>query len=327
MTKQLHLEIIGTGAYLPEQRVPNSFFTGRVLNVYDVDGNITDTRTLTEDGIFETTGIRERRKARADQAPSDLGFLAAKKALDDSGIRADTITGIVMASVTEDENFPNGAGKIQRQLGIRGCFAYDMGNACAGFPEALAQVNARVLRRPGNYLVVAAECLTNMVDYNDINSTLFGDGAGAVVLTPTEGPRGIVAEYSVSDPFDGKDRHIFRDKKRIMRMPFGKAVLREAKSQMVKSAVTLKEELGWQRADVYIPHQANVRITQGIANKVKADGAVVYSIIDRVGNMSSAGAAIALNKALRSGVIKPGHKVIITAFGSGEVTSAVAHQF
>src|SRR3989344_4370812 len=192
----LHLEIAGTGSYLPEEIIPNEFFTNRLLNQYDSNEQIENKKTLTSEEIVKVTGIKERRKSKPEEYPSDMGFQAAVRAIEVSGIKADSLVGIVLASVTEDVDFPSGACKIQKNLDVKNCFAYDVANACAGFPEALAQANSRVLKVPGNYLVIAAECLTKMTDYDDINSTLFGDGAGAAVLTPTEEQRGILAEYS-----------------------------------------------------------------------------------------------------------------------------------
>lgn len=328
MANQLHLEIIGTGSYLPPEIISNSYFLNRPLRKYDVKGEIIEERTfITEEEIIERTGIKERRKARPDQSPSDLGYIAAKRAIENSGIRTDTITGIILASVTENINFPSGACKIQKQLEIKNCFAYDIANACAGFPEALSQANARVATRPGNYLVIASECLTQIVDYHGINSTLFGDGAGAAVLTPTESERGIRAEYSICNPHEGRDKRIFRDKENFLRMPEGNLVLKSAIRNMVKSAKEIKKQLGWERADVYIPHQANIRIIEGVAERVKKDGAIIFNNIEKVGNMSAATCAVGLNEALRTGTIKQGHKVIITSFGGGEVTAAVAIQF
>lgn len=328
----LRLQIAGTGSYLPETVIPNSYFVGRPLNKYDLDGNLVESKILTDEGIVRVTGIRERRRSNPGTMSSDLGYIAAERAMADAGVDPDSLVGIIFSTVTEDKNFPNGAAKIQKRLGAKNCFAYDMANACAGFPEALMQANSRVLRRPGNYLVVAAECLWNMVDEDDVNSTLFGEGAGAVVLKPTYGPAGFVAEYSISNPFDGKDSHIFRDKKRIMRMPDGDPVMKSAVREMVKSVEELKRLAGWNCADLIIPHQANIRIIEPIARRVGKDGTKVFVNIERYGNMSTATTAIGLDEARKQGLIIPssdtanGTRVILTAFGASETTSAVAYQ-
>lgn len=334
-----HLEIIGTGSYLPSRVVKTAEFVGRDLWAYDSLGKrVGDARRLTEEDIFRLTGIRERRKSDADEWPSDMGYIASKRALEKANVSADSLVGIIVATVSERDNFPSAAVKIQHKLSAKNVeIAYDMQNACAGFPLALTNANALSRDYRGNWLVVASECLTKVNDYTDINCHLFGDGAGAVVLQPTVVNKGILAGYSRSEPFDtegltGKDM-IFRDPiAKCIRMPNGAAVLKKAVSSMVDSARTLKEKLGWERADVYIPHQANERIIAGVEKRIALDGALVYRTVERYGNMSSATCPVALDEAIRDGVVRvsndgTGSKVIITSFGAGLVTSAVAVQF
>jgi len=336
---QLHLKVAGTGSYLPDEIIPTEFFANRTLNTYDEKGNLIKESSFKTEEIIKRTGIKERRRSETYEFPSDMGYKAAVEAIERSGITVDSLTGIILATVTEDSNFPSGACKIQRMLGARNCLAYDIANACASFPEALAQANARVLRRPGNYLVIASETLTKMTDYGttdqqgneirapDVNSTLFGDGAGATVLTPTEEPIGIFAEYSASDPFDGKECYIFRDEKRFLRMPKGKAVMKEAIREMTKAAKNIKSQIGWERADVYLPHQANIRIINGVAKELEDDGAKVFINVDKYGNMSGATCAIGLHECLEESVINPGSKVVIMSVGAGLANSAVGIQF
>lgn len=327
-----HLKIAGTGRYLPKTILTNEYFEFlERLNQYDRDNNIIKTlegsTKITSQKIIEITGIKERRKSAPNEFPSDMGYKAAEIAIEKSGINVDSLVGIIVATVTEDTNFPSAAVKIQKYLGAKNCFAYDIANACAGFPEALAQANSRVSTRPGNYLVISSECLTKMTDYTDLNSTLFGDGAGAAVLIPTEEPVGILADYSKSNPFDDHDIFIFRDSKRTLRMPEGQSVMKEAVRCMLESARCLKEKIGWERADIYIPHQANGRILDAIEKRVSSEGSFVYKNIERYGNMSSATCAVALDEAIEKEIIKEGSKVIITSFGAGLVTAAVAIQF
>ena len=337
MVEGLHLEIAGTGAYLPEQVRGNDYFLGRTLLKFDSDNRVVGSKFMgdEEKDIVRVTGIRERRVPASGETSSVMGYKAALTALENSGVKADSIVGIVMASVSEQRNVPSGACKIQRDLGIKRCFTYDMQNACAGYPEALAQVNARVLKRPGNYMVVASEDLIRMTD-DDINSTLFGAGAGAVVLTPTEGPRGILAEYSLSNPFEGRDKLIFRSLDDKIRMPEGHPVYKQAIEEMLGAVNDLKRQLGWDCADVVVPHQANSRIIDKIAER-SPQGVVVCKYIEKIANVSSATCAISLDMALRDGTIKRssyegsvlkfGSRVIVVAFGGGTVTSGVAIQF
>ena len=324
------LRIAGTGSYLPDEIIGNDFFAGRAMRKYSSSGGVLEEKIIDPEKIFDLTGIRERRKARADEHPSDMGYVAAVRAIEKAGVDAGSIVGIYLASVSESCNFPNGATKIQRKLGIRGsCSSCDVVNACAGFTEALMQARARNFTRKGNYLVVASERLTNLIDYTDINATLFGDGAGAALLVPCDDNQGIVGEYSITEPHDGNDMLIFRDKQGFLRMPEGGTVLRKAVRGMITAAEEIKNGLGWTHADVYIPHQANARIIQGVekAVKEKSPESIVYSTIHKYGNMSSATCAIALDEALRDGTIEEGDKVIVASFGSGLVTSAVGIQF
>jgi 3-oxoacyl-[acyl-carrier-protein] synthase III len=191
-------------------------------------------------------------------------------------------------------------------------------------------VNAHARDLPGTWLAVASEALTKINDYTDISSHLFGDGAGAVVLrTQMVDDRGeLLAGYSKSEPFNSQSRMIFRDSiANCIRMPDGSAVLKRAVDSMVESAVELKKECNWDRADIYIPHQANERIIAGVEKKLRDDGAIVYRNIAKYGNMSAATCVVALDEAVRDGTIKEGSRVILTSFGAGLVTSAVAIQF
>jgi 3-oxoacyl-[acyl-carrier-protein] synthase III len=323
----VRLKVVGTGRYLPENVVDNGFFVGRELNIYDFEGKVIDSKSRTGEQIFGTTGIKERRRANDYEEPSDMGYKAAVKAIEKSGLKVDSLTGIISCSVSERSNYPNVAGKIQKKIGARNCFAKNIEYACAGFPEALAEVNSRVLRRPGNYLVVAVEKMSSMTDYSDLNSTLFGDGAGAAFLEMTEEDKGIMAEYSINDPFNKKDGYIFRDYKGFCRMPEGSRVLKLAVRGMLDAAKNLKEKAGWEFADVYVPHQANGRILDGIVKGVEKEGAIVFRNIEKYGNMSSATCAVALDEALEQGIITEGKKVIVASVGSGIVTSGVAIQF
>ncbi len=330
MSSLRNLSIIGAGSYLPETVVRTEQFEGVPMWAYDKKGNrVGNSRVFTAEKLLDLTGIYERRKARNDQWPSDLGYIASSRALEMAGVSPESLDGIVVATVSERDNFPSAAIKIQEKLGARNVrVAYDLQNACAGFPTALTTANALSRDSDGNWLVVASETLTRVNDYTDINSHLFGDGAGAVVLTPKKGIGQIVRTYSRSEPFDDNNQMIFRDSKaNCIRMPDGGAVLKKAVASMVDSAVQLKAECGWDRADVYIPHQANERIIAGVEKKLSGDGAIVYRNISQYGNMSAATCAVALDEAIRDGTIKKGSRVIVTSFGAGLVTSAVAIQF
>lgn len=325
-----NLSVIGTGSYLPETVVRTEQFEGVSMWAYDIKGNrVGEPRTFTAEKLLDLTGIYERRRARNDQWPSDLGYVASCRALEMAGVSSESLDGIIVATVSERDNFPSAAIKIQEKLGAKNVrVAYDLQNACAGFPTALTTANALSRDSDGNWLVVASETLTRVNDYTDINSHLFGDGAGAVILTPKIGMGQIVGTYSRSEPFEGNGQMIFRDSKaNCIRMPDGGAVLKKAVASMVDSVVKLKGECKWDRADVYIPHQANERIIAGVEKKLSGDGAIVYRNVAKYGNMSAATCAVALDEAIRDETIKEGSRVIVTSFGAGLVTSAVALQF
>lgn len=334
------LKVIGTGRYLPDEVIPNSYFEGRDLWNYDGDGKkIGEAIRLTSAKIVDQTGIYERRRAGKNETPSSMAVIAARRALEMADVSPNSLVGIVFASVTEQRNFPSGAAKIQKELEARNVqFAYDMQNACASFPEALMQAESRALRVPGNYLVVAGETLTRLAGEDDINSDLFGDGAGAVVLTTSNGIHGLSAGYSRSDPFDGKLDYIGRDSQDKLRMPAGPKVFKLASRSMVQAMDSLQEEMQWGNLDVGIIHQANGNIIRATANGVGAkvitdaspdsDGPVIYQNIQRYGNMSEVTCPIALDECLRGGVIRfNSSRVNMVGVGSGISVSAVAIQF
>src|SRR3989344_2098218 len=303
-----HLEIVGTGSYLPCEVVGTDEFVGREKWAY---------------------GIYERRRSSADEWPSDMGYVASQRALERAGVSPKDLVGIIVATVSERINFPSAAVKIQLRLGAENvCIAYDLQNACAGYPVALMTANALSRDFPGYWLAVASEVLTKINDPTDINSHLFGDGAGAAVLHSTRENKGILKCYSESKPFEGMSEMIFRGQNPdCIRMPNGRAVFKKAVGSLVGSVMSLKKDLKWERADVYIPHQANERIIAEVERRLSEDGAIVYRNVAKYGNMSAATCAVALDEAIRDGTIGEGNRVILTSFGAGLVTSAVALQF
>jgi len=331
--EDIHLEVAGTGSYLPKKVVRNEDFEGKLFYAYDGSGNrIGDGAEITAKKIYEMSGIRERHYASEDETPSSMGTLAAIKAIDDSGVDPRDLTGIILGTVTEDVNFPSGACKIQRGLrdhyGVEiNCEAEDIAYACAAAVKGMINANSRVLRNEGIYLVVGADDVSGMTQDDDRNNFLFGAGAGAIVLTPTMTNVGIIGEYSKSNPYGGRDSWIVRDSQGYLRMPEGSKVMKDAVREMLNSAKKLKAEVGWDKADVYIPHQANGRIIDMMERNIVKSGGIVYRNIDRTGNMSAATCPVALDDARKEGIVKEGSKVIMTSFGGGLVMSAVAIQF
>lgn len=330
----INMRVAGTGSYLPSGVIPNDFFVGDDLIRYGPnDEHIEIKKFDSADKIFDVTGIRERRRAASNENAISMGYEAAIRALDAAKIKPKDLSGLFFASVTEPRDYPGGAAEVGACLDMRDFLARNLKTACCGYVDSLIMARERGTIYPGNYLVIGSEHMSSMVDWRDINSTLFGDGAGAAVLVPCDDSRGIVAGYSACDPSEGRVNYIFRNQQRFLRMPNGSQVLKEAVEAMVQSSKQVKQEAGWEHADVYIPHQANGRILDRVEKSLQDMGAVVYKTISRYGNMSAATCAVALDEAIRDGTVVHGNlenlgsRVVIPAFASGLSRAAVAIQF
>ena len=313
--------IAGTGSYVPEDRITNA----------DLE-KMVDT---SDEWITTRTGIKERRRARPDQATSDLAAQAAIRALDDAGVSPDQVDAIVCATVTPDMNFPSTACFIQKKLKALNASAWDLSAACSGFLFALR--NGRALIASGEadtVLVVAAECMTKYTNYEDRTSCiLFGDAAGAVVLRPTDGPREILHTFARSDGYsEAAMSMVFRnggsespftpealENKEQFMIIKGREVYRFAVTtfhDLVRDAAE-REGVGVNDIDWVIPHQANLRILQGAAARLGYPEERVYINLDKYGNSSAASIPLALDEAVRDGSIQDGQLVVLAAFGGG----------
>lgn len=303
--------IAGTGGYLPE----------RVLSNADLE-KMVDT---TDAWIFDRTGIRERRIAAPGQTTSDLALHAAERALAAASVVAKDIDLIIVATTTPDQIFPSTACLLQAKLGVSGCVAFDLQAVCSGFVFGLATADQFI--RTGQYrtaLVVGAETLSRITDYTDRgNCILWGDGAGAVVLTQALEP-GIISTHLHADGSQrsmlevpgGISRNDEPDTK--IRME-GRAVFKVAVNtldQIVDETLAhngiAKSELDW-----LVPHQANIRIIQATAKKLAMSMDHVVVTVDTHGNTSAASIPLALDVAVRDGRIRPGQLVLTEAFGGG----------
>jgi 3-oxoacyl-[acyl-carrier-protein] synthase-3 len=323
MTQLLGAALRGTGSFLPARVVPNDEFTD-VLNL--------DT---SDEWIRTRTGIRERRFAGMGESSATLGTKAARSALESAGLTPDDIDLIVCATVTPDLMCPATANLIQAALGCRHIPSFDLSAACSGFLYALS-VGAQFVRTGAakNVLVIGAEVLTRIIDFTDRNSCiLFGDGAGAVVLTGTPvlntGVR-VIRLYS-----DGSRQELIQVPSRVTPSPppgppqlqrleymrlSGREVFRFAVTRMVElieQAEADCRELGLTGIDVLIPHQVNQRIIDSALESSGFSRDKVVVNLDRYGNTSAASVPIALDEALRSGRCKPGDTVLLVAFGGG----------
>ncbi|MEW6266527.1 MAG: beta-ketoacyl-ACP synthase III [Thermodesulfobacteriota bacterium] len=316
------IHIVGTGSYLPE----------KVLTNLDLE-KMMDT---SDEWITTRTGVRERRVAAPDQAASDLGLPASLAALEQAGLKPDEVEVIIMATITPDTHCPAGANWLQAKLGADKALTFDVTAACCGFIFALHVAEKYLLSGfCRNVLVVASEVMTRTLDWTDRGSCiLWGDGAGATVLTQeADGGPVLLSVHAHTDGANGHNllmpgggssttpiSHESVDGKlHNLRMIEAAASVRVAVQRFAESCYEAVETNGVSIKDVawFIPHQANLRIIQALAKKLKVDMSRFYMTIEKYGNISSASCAIALDEAARSGAIKNGDLVCLTAFGGG----------
>ncbi|NBS46653.1 MAG: ketoacyl-ACP synthase III, partial [Betaproteobacteria bacterium] len=297
----LYARIAGTGSYLPERRLTNA----------DLAAELAKRGVETsDDWIVERTGIRARHFAAADQSASDLGLVAARRALDAAGLQPSDIDLIVVATSTPDMVFPSTAAILQHKLGIAGCPAFDLQAVCSGFVYGLTVADSMI--RAGNTrraLVIGAEVFSRILDFNDRTTcVLFGDGAGAVVLEASDTP-GILATDLHADgshvgilcvPGTVSGGQVVGDP--TLKMD-GQAVFKLAVGVLEASARTALAKAGLQDADIdwLIPHQANIRIMQGTAKRLKMPLDKLVVTVDQHGNTSAASVPLALDAAVRDG--------------------------
>lgn len=311
--------IISTGCYLPE----------KILTNYDLE-KMVDT---SNEWILERTGIKERRIAAEGEAASDLAYEASRKALDSVGLTADDIDMIIVATVSGDMAFPSTACFLQEKLSATNAVGFDINAACSGFIYALFLADSFV--RNGTHkriLVVGTEVLSKMTDWKDrATCVLFGDGAGAVIVEATDEDRGF---YSVHINSDGKMWDLIHVPGGGSRNPASQETLHERKhyikmkgNETFKVAVRTLEEVASRTLQenslspsdlaLLIPHQANQRIIQAMAERLGLPMSKVMMNLEKYGNTSAASVPIALDEALRTGRIHDNDFILLEAFGGG----------
>ncbi|TRO94515.1 ketoacyl-ACP synthase III [Glycocaulis profundi] len=306
--------IAGIGAYLPARVMTNDELSGIV--------------ETSDDWIRERTGISTRHIAADDEFTSDLGVQAAKAALDDAGMTVAGIDLIVVATATPDLTFPATATIIQEKLGSDHGAAFDVHAVCSGFLYALATADNFIrCGQAKSALVIGAETFSRILDWTDRTTcVLFGDGAGAVVLTADQGPQdgqGVIKTHLRSD---GKFRELLyvdggpSATRTVghLRMQ-GNQVFRHAVNKIAGSMEELAEMAGIPIEDIdwFVPHQANERILQGVARKLAIPVEKVISTVGRHGNTSAASIPLAMEAAVRDGRIKRGDLILMEALGGG----------
>lgn len=315
------VSVLGTGSYLP----------ARVMTNADIEKMV----ETSDDWITSRTGIKERRIAAEGEHTSDLGAHAARAALEQAGISAGEVDLILVATASPDMFFPSTACVIQSQLGARKAAAMDISAACSGFLYALEMARHMITGGAIRYaLIIGAEKLSAMVDWTDRNTcVLFGDGAGAIVLGPRPEGRGagVLTTLMGSDgdyggilgvPGGGTRLPItkenFDQRLNTIKMQ-GKETFKQAVSAMTSACIEALDRTGLSISDIacIIPHQANYRIIDAIADRLKVPEEKFFLNLAIYGNTGAAAVAIALDEAHRQGRFVSGDKVLLVVFGSG----------
>ncbi|MDO8449815.1 MAG: beta-ketoacyl-ACP synthase III [Rhodoferax sp.] len=319
----LYSRITGTGSYLPPRRLTNDELAAELA---------TQGVETSDDWIVERTGIRARHFAAPDVCSSDLGVEAARQALQAAGVLATDIDLIIVATSTPDMVFPSTACILQNKLGANGCAAFDVQAVCSGFIYALTVADAMIKTGTASKaLVIGAEVFSRILDFKDRTTcVLFGDGAGAVVLEASDTP-GILASDLHAD---GKHVGILCvpghvSGGNVLGSPLlkmdGQAVFKLAVGLLDEAARTTLAKAGKTAADIdwLVPHQANIRIMQSTARKLKLSMDKVIVTVDQHGNTSAASIPLALDFAVRSGKVKPGELLMLEGVGGGFTWGAV----
>ncbi|MBM4764242.1 beta-ketoacyl-ACP synthase III [Bacillus sp. B15-48] len=301
--------ILGAGRFVPEKVVRNE--------------DLEKTLDTSDEWIRSRTGIEERRVVEGDVNTLDLAYKAAVKALANANIAPEEIDLILVATVTPVYAFPSIACMLQEKLAAKKAAAMDVSAACAGFMYGI--ITGKQFIETGDYknvLVVGAETLSKVTDWNDRNTAiLFGDGAGAVVLGPVADDRGILSFELGADGTGGK--HLLQEKYIMMN---GREVFKFAVRQMGESSINVLEKAGLSKDDVdfLIPHQANIRIMEAARQRLELPVEKVSKTIHKYGNTSSASIPISIVEELEAGKIKDGDVVVMVGFGGGLTWGAIA---
>ncbi len=315
----IHARITGTGSYAPKKVITN----------HDLE-KLVDT---SDEWITERTGIKERRIAEKGQSTSDLAYEAAHKALKAAKLPAQDLDLILVATTTPDMIMPNLGCMVQEKLGAKNAAAFDVYAACSGFIYGLSVANAFIKSEAyQNVLLIGAESLSRFVDWEDRTTcVLFGDGAGAVVLQRHSGKRGVLSTHLHSDgslgnllniPAGGALHPATHDTVR-KRMHFIKMKGNETFKTAVRALESAVQEalehnkVKPEEIDFLVPHQANLRIIQAMAQRLNMPMEKVVLTLPKYGNTSAASIPMALDEAVRDGRIKENHLLLFEAFGGG----------
>lgn len=315
--------IAGLGHYLPKRVLTNAQLELMV--------------ETSDEWITTRTGIKERRIAGKDEKNSDMAIKAAREALKDARLDPAKVELIVVATISPDSGFPSVACLVQKAIHAPRAAAFDVSAACSGFLYALTTAKQFVGNGVyKNALVIASEKITTYVNWNDRNTcVLFGDGAGACVLKPVQGKRGILSDYIHAQGHFGdlmmvvaEEREPLDQQTKMITLPHiamqGQELFKIAVNSMaeaVKIAVR-RAKLKLSDIDCVVPHQANDRIISAVAKKLGIPKEEIFINIDKYGNMSAASIAIALYEAVEQKRIRRGDHIVLVTFGAGLVSAA-----
>lgn len=317
------IRIIGTGSYLPKKVADNHFLS----TIVDTD----------DEWIRQRTGIKERHLSNEKEGTTYMATHAAEAALENAGITADELDMIIVATVSADTYVPSTSCQVQGAIGAIRATCFDLNAACSGFLFAMNTAYAYIeMGMAKTILIIGAETLSREVDWSDRSSCiLFGDGAGAAIMRQEEGKGGLIASVTGSDGSQGdvltcKGRgiqnpfHQSKRKKDYLRME-GQAVFRFAVTMVPRCIKQILKKTGYDTEDIkfFVLHQANVRILELIAKRLKVDIDKFPMNLDRYGNTSSASIPILLDELNRNNLLEPGDKIVLSGFGGGLTWGAV----
>ncbi|WP_225999233.1 beta-ketoacyl-ACP synthase III [Paenibacillus sp. BJ-4] len=319
MNKLRPVGVIGTGKYVPE----------KILTNKDLEAIV----ETSDEWIVSRTGIQERHIAAPEQATSDLAYEAAIKALKSAGMKAEDLDLIIVATVTPDTAFPSTACILQDKLGAKGAAAFDLSAACSGFVYGLATATSFI--KTGIYnnaLIIGADCLSRITDYTDRNTcVLFGDGAGAVVIGEVpegrgfqsfdlgaEGAGGSLLKLEAggsrlpasADTIENKQHYIYMNGREVFK--FAVRVMGTATVDVLEKAGLTKDDI-----DLFVPHQANIRIIQSAMQRLDLPEEKVVVNVNKYANTSAASIPLALVEAAEQGRMKEGDRILMVGFGGG----------
>ncbi|WDI78627.1 ketoacyl-ACP synthase III [Candidatus Purcelliella pentastirinorum] len=307
----MYTKIISTGKYLPN-KIRNNVNLKNIIN-------------KSNEWIINRTGIYERRIAKTNETVSTMGSMAAKNAIKTAGLKNNDIQLIIVATTSSSHAFPSSACIIQNELNIKDCISFDIAAACTGFIYALSIADQYIKNKFIKYaLIIGSDILTRTLKPKDKRTLiLFGDGAGAVILSNSKQP-GIISTHLHASGKDGKlltlpyQKRNKRKKISWLKMS-GNEIFKIAINKSIKiiKETLNKNNIKHQNIDWLIPHQSNIRIINAIVKKIGIDMNKVIITLDKHGNTSSASIPLALNKAINNGKIKSNNLVIFEAFGAG----------